>query len=127
MADTTDIDLDVSTPLPVVPVMAAPSVVPSVEQVMLRLRLDDDLALDVESAIPEAQAEAQSILERRLYASEADLVAAADPHGLVVTADITAAMLLLIDAAVGANRSDAAEVKRGRAEQILLRRAYRGV
>lgn len=127
MADTTDIELDASTPLPVVPVMATPSVVPSVGQVMQRLRLDDDLALDVENAIPEAQAEAQSILERRLYASEADLVAAADPCGLVVTADITAAMLLLIDAAVGANRSDAAEVKRGRAEQILLRRAYRGV
>ncbi|EXU78766.1 hypothetical protein AX13_09760 [Comamonas aquatica DA1877] len=97
------------------------------EDTMLRLRLDDDLLDDVTHAIPQAVAEAESILERRLYASEADMEAAGDLRGLVIRPDITAAMLLLIDASVGANASKDAETKRQRAEMMLLRYAYRGV
>lgn len=104
-----------------------PTVAPSVEDTMLRLRLDDDLLDDVTHAIPQAVAEAESILERRLYASEAEMEAAGDLRGLVVRPDITAAMLLLIDASVGANASKDAETKRQRAEMMLLRYAYRGV
>lgn len=104
-----------------------PTVAPSVEDTMLRLRLDDDLLDDVTHAIPQAVAEAESILERRLYASEADMEAAGDLRGLVIRPDITAAMLLLIDASVGANASKDAETKRQRAEMMLLRYAYRGV
>jgi hypothetical protein len=104
-----------------------PTVAPSVEDTMLRLRLDDDLLDDVTHAIPQAVAEAESILERRLYASEADMEAAGDLRGVVIRPDITAAMLLLIDASVGANASKDAETKRQRAEMMLLRYAYRGV
>lgn len=104
-----------------------PTVAPSVEDTMLRLRLDDDLLDDVTHAIPQAVAEAESILERRLYASEAEMEAAGDLRGLVIRPDITAAMLLLIDASVGANASKDAETKRQRAEMMLLRYAYRGV
>lgn len=104
-----------------------PTVAPSVEDTMLRLRLDDDLLDDVTHAIPQAVAEAESILERRLYASESDMEAAGDLRGLVIRPDITAAMLLLIDASVGANASKDAETKRQRAEMMLLRYAYRGV
>lgn len=104
-----------------------PTVAPSVEDTMLRLRLDDDLLDDVTHAIPQAVAEAESILERRLYASEAEMEAAGDLRGVVIRPDITAAMLLLIDASVGANASKDAETKRQRAEMMLLRYAYRGV
>lgn len=122
MTDTTDTDLEPSTPLPVVP-----SVAPTIEDVMQRLRLDEDLQQDAENAIPEAVAECESILERKLYVSVQALEDAKDPKGLVIQPDVTAAMLLLIDAAVGANTVQDSETKRGRAESILLRRAYRGV
>jgi hypothetical protein len=105
----------------------APTVAPSVEAVMQRLRLDDDLLEDVTQAIPQAVAEAESILERSLYASEAEMEVAGDLQGLVIRPDITAAMLLLIDASVGANATKDAEAKRQRAETMLLRYAYRGV
>lgn len=122
MTDITDTDLEPSTPLPVVP-----SVAPTIEDVMERLRLDEDLQQDAENAIPEAVAECESILERKLYATAQALVDAKDSKGLVIQPDVTAAILLLIDAAVGANSVQDAETKRSRAESILLRRAYRGV
>ena len=74
MTDTTDTDLEPSTPLPVVP-----SVAPAIADVMQRLRLDDDLQQDAENAIPEAVAECESILERKLYATEQELADAKDP------------------------------------------------
>ncbi len=122
MTDTTDTDLEPSTPLPVVP-----SVAPAIADVMQRLRLDEDLQQDAENAIPEAISECESILERKLYATKQELADANDSKGLVIQPDVTAAILLLIDATVGANSVQDAETKRSRAETILLRRAYRGV
>ena len=122
MTDTTDTDLEPSTPLLVVP-----SVAPAIADVMQRLRLDEDLQQDAENSIPEAVAECESILERKLYATAQELADAKDPKGLVIQPDVTAAILLLIDATVGANSVQDAETKRSRAESILLRRAYRGV
>lgn len=104
-----------------------PGVQPTIETVMLRLRLDDDLREDVVQAIPQAVAEAESILERKLYATALQMQDANDPKGLLIRPDITAAMLLLIDAMVGSNSVQDAETKRTRSEAILLRYAYRGV
>lgn len=104
-----------------------PGVQPTVEIVMLRLRLDDDLREDVEQAIPQAVAEAESILERKLYATAQQMQDANDPKGLLIRPDVTAAVLLLIDAMVGANSVQDSETKRNRGEAILMRYAYRGV
>lgn len=104
-----------------------PSVQPTVEAVMHRLRLDEDLREDVEQAIPQAVAEAESILERTLYATVQQMQDANDMKGLLIRPDITAAMLLLIDAMVGSNSVQDAETKRTRGETILMRYAYRGV
>lgn len=99
---------------------------PSLNAAMLRLRIDDDLSADVEAAIPEAKAEAESFLDGTLYATEQARVVAQDCRGIVIKPDIIAAQLLLIDAAVGRNSDEAADLKRRRALSMLLRHRNMG-
>lgn len=93
---------------------------PTSDEAMLRLRIDADLAGDVASAIDQAHAQALAFLDGQLYADRAALTAAADPMGIVVTADIIAAQLLLVDALVGNNSLQDRDDKRRAAKDMLL-------
>lgn len=99
---------------------------PTAEMAMRRLRLDDDLLLDVQDAIPQAHAEAQAYLDGVLYGTEDDRVAAGDDKGVVCTPDIIQAQLLLVDAAVGGNTVKDADAKREVAWKILRRHRNQG-
>ncbi len=92
---------------------------PARDEAMRRLRIDDDLAEDVGAAIDQAHAETERYLDGRLYASADDLEQANDARGIVCTADIIAAQLLLVDAIVNSNSDEGADLKRARAFDIL--------
>lgn len=100
--------------------------VPTLAAAMLRLRIDDDLSADVQSAIPEAKAEAESFLDGTLYATEQARAAVQDCTGIVIKPDIIAAQLLLIDAVVGRNSDESADLKRQRAFSMLRRHRNMG-
>lgn len=104
----------------------ADATVPEVDAAMRRLRLDADLQADVQDAIPQAKAEAETYLDGKLYASASDMEQAGDAHGIVCTPDIIAAQLLLIDALVNSNSDEGAEIKRTRAFDILRRHRNQG-
>lgn len=76
---------------------------PTPDEAVKRLRLDDNLAGDVDSAIDQAHAQAVAYLDGALYADQAALTAADDPRGIICTPDIIAAQLLLVDVLVGSN------------------------
>ncbi|SFB96589.1 hypothetical protein SAMN05216344_106120 [Polaromonas sp. OV174] len=100
---------------------------PTVEEAQRRLRIDADLAADLESAIDQAHAEALAFLDLSLYADDAALAAAADASGIVATADIIAAQLLLTDALVGNNSLQDRESKREAARNMLRPHRRMGV
>lgn len=108
--------------------MAEPTdpTVPTLEAAMLRLRIDEDLAADVQAAIPEAKAEAEAFLDGTLYATEQARDAALDCKGIVIRADIIAAQLLLVDAIVHSNTDEGADLKRTRAFSMLRRHRNMG-
>ena len=93
---------------------------PTPADAILRLRLDDSLDGDIGNAIDQAHAQALAFLDGQLYADCAALTAAADPMGIVVTADIIAAQLLLVDALVGNNSLQDRDDKRRAAKDMLL-------
>lgn len=99
---------------------------PTVPQALLRLRLDDSLADDLTDALDQAYAEAVAFLDGDLYASGAARSAAEDLRGIVVTADIISAQLLLADALVGTNDVQARDSKRTAAFNILRRHRNMG-
>lgn len=113
---------DLEAPLPA----EADLTVPTLEAAMLRLRIDEDLAADVQAAIPEAKAEAEAFLDGTLYATEQAREAALDCKGIVIRADIIAAQLLLVDAIVHSNTDEGADLKRARAYSMLLRHRNMG-
>lgn len=92
---------------------------PTVEDAQRRLRIDDALLVDLQSAIDQAHAQAETFLDRRLYASAEDLAAADDLTGIVATADIIAAQLLLIDVLVANNSLQERESKEAAARSML--------
>ena len=110
---------------------------PNLEAAMARLRIDSDLAEDLDRALGEAVAEAEVYLDGQLFASadaRAAAVAAATTdeakaeaaRGIVVTEDIHAAMMMLADAAVGDNDQANRESKRTAATHILRRHRNKG-
>lgn len=129
---------------------------PSVYEAINRLRLDNDLLDDLEAGIEQVHAEALAFMDRpalypdagsmataiasaqtaldaaTLAGDAADIAAAqtaleAVNACMVVTADIIAAQLLLLDVAVGSNTlADREEILR-RAESILRRHRRAGV
>ncbi|WP_052712031.1 hypothetical protein [Paracidovorax citrulli] len=92
---------------------------PTVEQALRRLRLDDELSDDLRDAIDQAHAEALRVLDGKLFPDEEALIVAQDLRGIVVTADIIAAQLLLADALVGNNDQRERDSKRSAAMAIL--------
>lgn len=104
---------------------------PTLADAKRRLRIDDDLADDLQSAIDQAHAEAMSYLDRdALHPDQGALNAAlaldASHTGIVVTADIINAQLLLADASVGDNDRANRESKRDAAFGILRRHRHMG-
>jgi hypothetical protein len=105
----------------------ADNTVPTVDQALRRLRIDEDLAEDVEDAIIQTKAEVEVYLDGTLYADPQALVDAQDARGIVCTPDIIAAQLLLIDVLVGANDVKAQQSKREAAYNMLRRHRNMGV
>lgn len=101
-------------------------IAPTAEEALRRLRLDDDLLQDVKDAIPQAQAEAETYLDGKLYADQAERDAEDDLRGIVCTPDIIAAQLLLVDALVNNNSDEGADLKRSRAYRMLVRHRNMG-
>lgn len=99
---------------------------PTPAQALIRLRLDADLAPDLPDAIEQAHAEAVKYLDGKLYADESEVIQAADVKGIVVSADIINAQLLLVDAALGNNALQDRESKRTTAFTILRRHRNMG-
>jgi hypothetical protein len=110
---------------------------PNLEAAMVRLRIDSDLAEDLDRALGEAVAEAEVYLDGKLFASADDRAAAVAAattdeakaeaaRGIVVTEDIHAAMMMLADAAVGDNDQANRESKRTAATHILRRHRNKG-
>lgn len=110
---------------------------PTLEVAMTRLRIDSDLADDLDRALGEAVAEAETYLDGKLFgtpAERATAVAAATTdegkieaaRGIVVTEDMHAAMMMLADAAVGDNDQQNRESKRTAAMHILRRHRNKG-
>lgn len=93
---------------------------PTVDEAMERLRLDEDLRTDLESAIPQAHAQAEAYLDGVLYETAAKRSEAGDPRGIVCTPDIIAAQLLLADALVGSSSSKDREALREAAYNMLF-------
>lgn len=110
---------------------------PTLETAMMRLRIDSDLADDLDRALGEAVAEAEVYLDGKLFGSDEERTAAVDAattdeakaeaaRGIVVTADMHAAMMLLADAAVGDNDQANRESKRTAALHMLRRHRNKG-
>jgi hypothetical protein len=110
---------------------------PSLDAAMVRLRIDSDLAEDLDRALGEAVAEAEVYLDGQLFASADERTAAVAAattdeakaeaaRGIVVTEDIHAAMMMLADAAVGDNDQANRESKRTAATHILRRHRNKG-
>ena len=92
---------------------------PTPADAILRLRLDGSLDGDIGNAIDQAHAQAVAYLDGALYADAGALEAAADLRGIICTADIIAAQLLLVDALVGRNSVQDREDKRTGAFNML--------
>lgn len=101
-------------------------ITPTIDEAMRRLRLDDDLRQDVVDAIPQALAEVETYLDGKLYEDAAQRETAQDLRGIVCTADIIAAQLLLIDGLVNNNSDEGADLKRSRAYRMLIRHRNMG-
>ncbi|KQM68779.1 hypothetical protein [Xylophilus sp. Leaf220] len=99
---------------------------PTPDEAQRRLRIDGALVDDLVAAIDQAYAEAVMVLDGYLYEDLAAVVLAGDERGIVVTADIIAAQLLLADVLVGANDQAAKDSKRATALTILRRHRNRG-
>ncbi|RMX06717.1 hypothetical protein D8I35_09455 [Corticibacter populi] len=103
---------------------------PTVEEALLRLRLDADLVDDVANAIPQARAQVESYLKGPLCA-DAEAVAAAIAAGsrnaTLCTPDVIAAQLLFVDVLVGSNDIQAQESKRTAAYAMLKPLRYMGI
>lgn len=99
---------------------------PTLQEAMLRLRIDPDLSADAEAAIDQAHAEAEIYLDGKLYENDDALKAANDAKGIVCSADIIAAQLLLVDATVNNNTDEGADLKRTRAFDMLRRHRNQG-
>jgi hypothetical protein len=110
---------------------------PNLQNAMMRLRIDADLADDLDRALGEAVAEAEVYLDGKLFATEADRTAAVAAavgeaaqaeaaRGIVVTEDIHAAMMMLADCAVGDNDQANRESKRTAAQHMLRRHRNKG-
>jgi|GEM_PF-1712837 len=123
MTEPTD---DLETPPPVEVDAPTDPCAPSIESAMRRLRIDEDLRDDVADAIPAAKAEAEAFLDGKLYATAQALQDAQDPKGILCTADIIAAQLLLVDALVNDNTDEGADTKRTRAFTMLRRHRNMG-
>ena len=123
MTEPTD---DLETPPPVEGDAETDPCAPSLESAMRRLRIDEDLQEDVADAIPAAKAEAEAFLDGKLYATEQALQDAQNPKGILCTADIIAAQLLLVDAQVNDNTDEGADLKRTRAFTMLRRHRNMG-
>lgn len=102
------------------------NVKPEVEEALRRLRIDDDLADDVPFAIEQAHAETEAYLDRRLYADAGALATAVDLSGKVVTADMIAAQLLLVDVLICNNSEKERENKHAAALNMLRRHRFMG-
>ncbi len=100
---------------------------PTVESALFRLRIDDDLRGDVADAIEQAFAQAETYLDRPLYASKQEATDSGSLRALVCTPDIIAAQLLLVDALVGANSVKDQAAKRDAAFDMLFPHRYTGV
>lgn len=99
---------------------------PTIEQAAQHLRLDYYESAALQDAIDQAYAELLAMLDcQALHATAADLAAAiaADPAhvGMVCTADLIKAQLLLIDVGVGNNDDKAAERKQTAAVNLAQR------
>ena len=92
---------------------------PTPNEAIRRLRLDDNLAGDLDSAIDQAHAQAVAFLDGALYVDQAAITAAADLRGIVCTPDIIAAQLLLVDVLVGNNSTQDREDKKAAAFNML--------
>lgn len=100
------------------------SVKPTPDQAIQRLRLDDDLTVDLQYAIEQAHAQMLEHLDRHvLHADESELEAAlaTDPAhtGAVCTPSLIAAQLLLIDVLVGSNSAQERESKEEAAKRLM--------
>jgi hypothetical protein len=104
--------------------MAALDVKPGLEEAKRRLRIDDELAVDLQFAIDQAHAEAEAFLDGVLYADEE--ACGDDAAGILVAPDIIAAQLLLADALVGSNDVQNRVNKREAAFSILRRHRRMG-
>lgn len=107
------------------------NITPSLDDVQTRLRLDDALIEDVQSAIEQAHAAQLAHLDRAALHPDAASLAAAragDPlhTGMVVTPDLIAAQLLRIDALVGANTMADRDAKEAAAQRMEHRHARVG-
>lgn len=123
MTEPTD---ELETPPPVEGDVPTDPCAPSIESAMRRLRIDEDLRDDVADAIPAAKAEAEAFLDGKLYATDQAKQEAQDPKGILCTADIIAAQLLLVDALVNDNSDEGADLKRTRAFNMLRRHRNMG-
>lgn len=92
---------------------------PTPAEAILRLRLDDSLDGDLNSAIAQAHAQAVAFLDGSLYDDAAAREAAADLRGIVCTPDIIAAQLLLVDVLVGNNGLQDKDAKEKAAYNML--------
>ena len=110
---------------------------PNLDAAMMRLRIDSDLAEDLDRALGEAVAEAETYCDGKLFASAEARAAAVEAatteeakaeaaRGIVVTEDMHAAMMMLADAAVGDNDQQNRESKRTAALNILRRHRNKG-
>lgn len=93
---------------------------PTVEEAMVRLRLDEDLRADVVYAIEQAHAQAVAYLDGTLYETAEARAVAADPRGIVCKPDIIAAQLLLADALVGSAAANDRKALRDAAYDMLF-------
>lgn len=90
---------------------------PTLDEAKTRLRLDPDLATDLQGAIDQAHARAVKVLDGTLYETEAAM--AADPRGILSAEDIIAAQLLLVDCFIGNNTQQERESKESAVLSIL--------
>ena len=93
--------------------------VPTSQDALCRLRLDEDLAADVTAAIAQAHTQAEAFLDGKLYADAQGREDAGDVRGIICTPDIIAAQLLLVDVLVGNNDTKAQQAKRDAAYAML--------
>lgn len=70
---------------------------PTLDQVKTALRIDDtSFDAQINDLIEQVKAETLAKLDRNVYNTQAELTAANDPNGIVVTKDMINAQILLI-------------------------------